>query len=241
VRNTHCARTSRWPFLDPEASFDGAIVLQPRHGPLAANAVWTDGSVGVAGGAAAWQPISAAHFTSHVALPYSSTQCEFIALSLAAKFPVRPSVLLTDSLASLQLIQTWGRRSAREILSCPVRAEVRLFLAQWQHAVPPTLAKVKAHDRAAAEAGDARPACGIERADALAKAAADDSTATVEPYVSDPRYADAVRVRDANGGWVSDLGPAIVAGSWWTSTLAAAGGQRRTWLAQLYPTLLASI
>ena len=104
--------------------------------------------------------------------PHSSTQCELVALTLVAQFQPAPSLVLTDSLNALQLISSWGRRSARAVLSCTERVEVRHFITQWlRHPQPPTLEKVQAHDADAVRSG-ALKAVGNDQVDGLAKAAA---------------------------------------------------------------------
>jgi hypothetical protein len=203
-------------------------MLHPRAGQIPEGA-WTDGSVGTAGGAAAWQSSSGIQRTCRVDLPCSATQCELVGLALVAHFHHPPPLVLTDSLASLHLIQTWGQRGVKAVMSCPVRDEVRLFLHHWlQHGSPPALEKVKAHNTVAIQSGDSR-ACGNEHADGLAKAACSHLNPVV--YHRDPRFADAVRVRDSHGHWVTDIASAISA-FWWTA-------RRRTWLAQLFPTGMA--
>jgi hypothetical protein len=94
---------------------------------------------------------------------------------------------------------------------------------------PPTLEKVKAHDDAAAAAGDVK-ALGNAAVDILAKRAASGAGGLT---ASDPRFADAVQLCDAAGAPQGDLLPAVSA-AWW-ATCRRAGGKRRVWLAQLYP------
>ena len=125
VRNASCLRASRWPALDPEPSYGGMVVLQAFAGaPVPADTVWTDGSFGsagagaAAGAAAAIQPSTRSSMTCRLCVTSSSTQCELVALSLVAKFHPPPSLVLTDSLVSLQLIQYWGRRPDRQEVPC---------------------------------------------------------------------------------------------------------------------------
>ena len=236
VRNTDCVRASRWPLLAPEPSYPGSVVLQPSSAPVPSGTVWTDGSVSTVGGAAAaLQPATDAHFSCRVDEPSSSTQCEVVALSLVAHFSSPPRLVLTDSLVALQLIKTWGTRSVRAILSCPERLEIRCFMHHWQSASSaPTLAKVKAHDLAAIQAGDLR-ACGNDKADALARAAVGDVSAPL--FCPDARFADAVRVRASNGDWVADV-PSALASYWWSAARGAVSA-RRTWFNHIYPPGLA--
>ena len=142
--NAACLRASRWPALDP------MVVLHAFAGaPVPADTGWTDGSFGGAGAgdAAAIQPSTLSSLTCRLSVASSSTQCELVALSLVAKLRPPPSLMLTDSLVSLQLIQSWGRRPIAEVIACPDRQEVRCFMYQWLAIPnPPCLGKVKAHD-----------------------------------------------------------------------------------------------
>ena len=109
------------------------VVLQAFAGaPVPADTVWTDGSFGGAGAgagaAAAIQPSTRSFLTCRLSVASSSTQCELVALSLVAKLHPPPSLVLTDSLVSLQLIQSWGRRPIAEVIACPDRQEVRCFM-----------------------------------------------------------------------------------------------------------------
>ena len=134
----------------------------------------------------------------HATAIRSSTQCELVALSLVAKLRPAPSLVLTDSLVSLQLIQSWGRRPIAEVIACPDRQEVRCFMHQW-YAIsnPPCLGKVKAHDLEAVRRGDPR-ACGNDQVDALAKAAA--QAGFVAPtHAPEDDFAYAVRVCGSDG------------------------------------------
>ena len=106
-----------------------------------------------------------------------------------------PSLVLTDSLNVLQLI-SWGRRSARAVLSCTERVEVRHFISQWlRHPQPSTLEKVQAHDADAVRSGSLK-AVGNDQVDGLAKAAA---VGEVPLYRSACRFFDAVQLFDAAG------------------------------------------
>jgi len=233
VRNTACLRASRWPALDPEPSFSGLVVLQAFPGlPVPAGTVWTDGSLGPdGGGAAAVQPSSGSFASCRLPRASSSTQCELVALSLVAQLEVSPPLVLTDSLVALQLIQSWGHRPISEVLACPERQEVRCFLDHWAAVSnPPCLMKVKAHDLVAIHCGDIR-ARGNAQADSAAKDAVRTSS---HIHVTDERFGDAVRVRRGDGQWVVDLDSAI--GSYWWDARRVEAGQRRTWIAALYPT-----
>jgi len=73
---------------------------------------------------------------------------------MALRHKRSPSLVLTDSLNSLQLIQAWGHRSIGTVLACPERAVVRQFLHCWAGvSAAPVLEKVSAHDGAAAARG----------------------------------------------------------------------------------------
>ena len=79
------------------------------------------------------------------------------------------------------------------------------FLHQWQDCpVPPTLEKVKAHDEASKIWGNHK-FWGNEEADHSAKAAGGGGAAS---FVEDPRFADAVQVRDRDGQWIRDVSSA---------------------------------
>ena len=129
VRNLASSQGRRWPLVDPEPSFDGDIFLEPREEVAPQDTVWTDGSLGDSGGAAAFQADSDLSLKCHVPFPRSSTQCELVALTLVAHFLRQPPLVLTDSLCTLQLLRSWGFRSTSKVLCCPERAEVRPFLA----------------------------------------------------------------------------------------------------------------
>ena len=58
VVNGDSMRASRWPHLDPEPSYRGEVHLEPKAASPPSDAVWTDGSIKVDGGAAAVQPAS---------------------------------------------------------------------------------------------------------------------------------------------------------------------------------------
>jgi len=229
VRNSSCLRAPQWPVLEAEPAYGGRVVMTPQSGlPPAADAVWTDGSVGGSGGGAAvLQPSTGRNFSCHVPSPSSSTQCELVALSLVGQFAPPPSMVLTDSLVSLQLLHSWGRRSLRAILACPERAEVRRFLHHWQGSpAPPVLVKVKAHDTLAIQIGDPR-ACGNDLVDGLAKQAASVSGAAVG-CADDMRFADAVLLQDSNGGVITDLDAAITA-FWWSARRSDGAARRPSW------------
>ena len=112
--NLTCLRSSAWPAVEPERSYPGDVVLQPVDSFALAGAVYTDGSVCEAGGAAAVQVDEEAVQTVHITAPRSSTQCELVALSLALGFV--PPHILTDSLAALHLLKSWGTLSPQRIL-----------------------------------------------------------------------------------------------------------------------------
>ena len=88
--------------------------------------------------------------------PHSSTQCELVVLSSVSQFRLTPSLELTESLCSLQLIRSWTSRSESQSPSCFER---------------PTLEKVKAHDEAGKNRGNPK-SWGNEQADQSSKAAA---------------------------------------------------------------------
>ena len=230
-RNPEALSAEQWPILAPEPSYKGAIIYTPVDGVPPRGAVWTDGSVRSSGGAAALQRDSDLFFQATVPVPRSSTHCELVALNLVSSFQPPPPVVLTDSLCSLQLIGSWGRRSLRSIYTCFERSLVRQFIAYWDSCTtsPPVLEKVQAHDDSAAASGVMK-ALGNAAVDALAKQAASGSGA---PAPSDRRYDDAVEICDAAGAAQVVLASAI-ASAWWAARQRE-GGARRAWLGQLYP------
>ena len=177
-----------------------------------------------------------AHDTGRAFLAYfpastSSTQCELLALTLLSRFSIRPPRVLTDSLCSLQLLRSWGRRPMAAILSCQERAEVRTFIYQWQgSSSAPLLEKVQAHDTDACRAGCPK-ALGNAMADARAKDAALSLGSSL--YVPDPRAADAVQLQDNSGVWIRDVRAALTSFCW--EERRAAVSSRRPWLATLFP------
>jgi len=99
VRNAACVRATRWPVLDPEPSYGGVVVLRPHpHAPVPPDTVWTDGSLGSAGGgAAALQPSTSTSYSCRVPGAASSPECELVALTLVAQFGAAPPLVLTLS------------------------------------------------------------------------------------------------------------------------------------------------
>ena len=230
-RNPSSTRAQHWPLLEPEPSFSGEVYLEPQEDAVPDGAAWTDGSVVASGGGAAlFQMSTNRRILCHMESPRSSTHCELVALTLAAQIAPPPPRILTDSLCALQLLLSWGRRSPRAVLACPERDIIRQFLASWEGSPhPPVLEKVKAHDTAAQRAGMVK-SIGNEVADSLAKAAA---AGVPTRHVPDPRFADAVLLRDASGAVIFDVASAVPQ-HWW-ALRRREGVQRRAWLGQLYP------
>ena len=125
-RNLACIRAAAWPELAPEVGYPGEVVLQPVDSFPMEGALFTDGSIGASGGAAAVLLEEEAVYTSSVPEPRSSTHCELVALNLAVQHS--PPQILTDSLAALLMLKNWGRWSSRRTLNCPDRVEVRQLL-----------------------------------------------------------------------------------------------------------------
>ena len=228
-RNPACLRSSAWPHLSPEHSYPAPILLEPADSAPPQDATFTDGSVCSQGGAAAICPSTGAQVTATVSAPRSSTHCELIALILALQ--QRSSVVLTDSLTSLQLIRNWATWPPARVLRCPDRAEVRqlLHIAQ-QRPAPPTLEKVKAHNTSAVAAGDPK-AIGNDLADQLARAAALGASHPLWDPPSDA-FHDPVQLLDSQGSPISDVANAFQ-DAWWSGRHAAVL-RRRPALA-LYP------
>ena len=228
-RNTLCARASRWPHLDSERAYSGDVILAPKPDDPPVDAVWTDGSLRGSGGAAVVQMSTKVRHLCQVPDPRSSTQCELVALAMVSLFQPTPSLVLTDSLCSLQQISAWSHKSSAAVLSCADRVEVRRFLSLWtDHPNPPALEKVKAHDDEGIRDGNPKT-LGNEKADMLAKQATEVDNPIYEP---DDRFADAVQLRDDQGRWLRDLPD--LDHCWWTIQLAAAA-ERRSWFSIVYP------
>ena len=225
----------QWPALSPEPQYTGTVRLAPHPAPPPHDAVYTDGSVQARGGAAAVQMHPHTELRVTVPQPRSPLHCEFTALKLVHQLPTAPSLILTDSLTALQLIQRWGSLPVAAVLGCEERAAVRSFVLQWASCpCPPILEKVKAHDDAAAAAGQ-RKAVGNSTADAVARAAAAATTDT-PPVSPDPRFEDAVRFRDHHGDYIRRPRQAAAQRRW---DLQRGAAQRRGWFTQIYPPHLA--
>jgi hypothetical protein len=74
VRNMASPQGRHWPHVEPELSFGGEIFLEPQEEAAPHDTVWTDGSVGASGGAAAYQADTGELLQCHVPSPRSSTQ-----------------------------------------------------------------------------------------------------------------------------------------------------------------------
>ena len=95
-RNPQCHRAAQWPAVSPEMAYPGTILLQPQDSFPQLEAVFTDGSLKEAGGAAAVQPDTNTTLRAHLPHAHSSTQCELAALCLAMS--LCPPQVLADSL-----------------------------------------------------------------------------------------------------------------------------------------------
>ena len=231
-RNAACLRARSWPLVVPEQSYPGEILLQPVDAFALPGAVYTDGSVSQAGGggAAAVQPDEEMVRTVRVAAPRSSTHCELVALVMALGF--RPPHILTDSLAALHLLRSWGSWPTQRIL----QSADRMLVRQAIHLVgqldsPPRLEKVKAHDDAAVAIGHPK-AVGNNSADEWAKRAATEAghAAWVEPGAL---YGDPVVLEDSRGSQVIDVRQSFAA-CWWERRYRTSA-RARIVLERLYP------
>ena len=119
ARNLASPRSPHWPHVGPETSYCGRIFLEPQEDTAPLHAVWTDGSVGTSGGAAAFQLTTDKSLLCHVPAPRSSTQCELVAITLAAQFRPPPPLILSDSLCALRLVQSCGRHAASPAMLLP--------------------------------------------------------------------------------------------------------------------------
>ena len=229
VRNEECLRSRLWPVVEAENSYPGQVVLSPVDSFPVEGAVYTDGSICGAGGAAAVHADTGQVVQAKVMAPRSSTQCELVALCLAMQLV--PAQVLTDSLSSLQLVRRWGKRPAAHVLRCSDRVEVRQLLHTASALEqPPVLEKVKAHDDKAVALRHPK-AVGNDEADRYARSAAVDAGHAVwHPQVG--KYGDPVLLRDAAGQVIWDVSAAVTQELWAQSLVRLA---KRGWLAALYP------
>ena len=229
LRNQECLRSHRWPMVEVECSYPGVVVLSPVDSFPEEGAVYTDGSICGAGGAAAVQADTGQVARATLQAPRSSTQCELAALCLALQWG--PTQVLTDSLTSLQLVRRWGSRPTAHILRCADRVEVRQLVhlaGSMEH--PPLLEKVKAHDQRALALGHPK-AVGNDEADRWARTAATEGGHAIwDPQAG--KFGDPVLLIDSAGQVISDV-PGSLAAALWTKALSRLA--ERSWLAMLYP------
>jgi hypothetical protein len=233
-RNLRCLRAAGWPAIDPEPEFSALVELVPQDVFPPEDAVFTDGSLSLAGGAAAVRDGTSEYLQLHIPRARSSTHCELLALGLALW--LRPPVVYSDSLTSLQLIRGWGTWSTARTLGCADRVEVRQFItdAITAASAPPALVKVKAHDAAALAVGHPM-AVGNDLADQWAKlAAADETLVHWQPGLA--LHGDPVELRTASGSWVASVSDSFPE-TWWGRRSSRASA--RSWLRKLYPADLA--
>ena len=211
-RNLACLRAAAWPLVTPEQTFPGDILLHPVDDFALPGAVYTDGSVSRAGGAAAVQPDEEVVRTVCVPSPRSSTHCELVALALA--MDLEPPHILTDSLAALHLLRSWRTWSVQRVLQTVDRTLVRLVLhLAGQLRTPPRLEKVKAHDEAALAIGHPK-AVGNDSADGWAKRAATEPGHAIWSEAG-TLHGDPVTLEDLAGSPVVDVRRDFAA-AWWT-------------------------
>ena len=233
-RNQACRRSSRWPELVPEGSYEGDVCCVPDDALLLTEVVFTDGSVCAQGGAAAVRPDGSEISVARVVASRSNTHCELVAFSLAMR--LRATQVVTDSLVALHLLRTWGCRTIKEVLRCGERDVVRHILHLAASGGWPRLQKVKAHDTEALALG--RPqAVGNDLADSWAKRAA---TEEGVPLWDGPgeAYADPVELMTASGERVLDI-QASVEAVWWSKARSARRARPRRWLELLNPETVA--
>ena len=234
-RNFLSHRSAPWPQLDPEISYPGPVHLEPVDQFPIPGTVYTDGSILQSGGAAAFEADFESCRLVSVPDPRSSTHCELVALCLALTFSSPPAAVLTDSLASLQCIHSWGSWPTARHLQCADRVEVRQFLAMaLELEQPPVLEKVKAHDAAALASGHPK-SVGNDMADQLARMAAEGSGQPVWNSAVGP-FGDPVVLLDARGVPVLDVRISLLR-EWWPARRAAVAA-RREWFANIYPATL---
>ena len=219
-RNAESDRGAAWPSLVPEEAYPREVILHPVDGCPAGGAAFTDGSVAASGGAAVWRPDMATAVTCTIPGATSSTECELVAIALALR--AEPEEIFSDSLCALQLLRSWHRRTAHQVLGCDLRVLVRLVVGSARACfAPPPLEKVRAHDEGGI-AGGVPKAVGNDRADFWAKQAARGEAP--ETWRAPPRrFGDAVELLDAGGVPVVNVARAF-GDSWWQRA-------RRTWMA----------
>ena len=145
-------------------------MLQPVDCFPLPDAIFTDGSLCAAGGAAAVQPDTGTEVLVSVPNTRSSTHCELVALRVATA--LHPPQILTDSLSALHLVRGWGCKPIAKVLQCADRVEVRqLITTAMASGHPPLMEKVKAHDQQAIDIGHPK-AVGNDLADSCAGCAA---------------------------------------------------------------------
>ena len=167
---------------------------------------------------------------ARVPAPRSSTHCELVALNLALQ--LRPSQILTDSLAALMMLQRWGSWPPQRTLCTLDRVEVRSFLHEVRALGQlPQLVKVKAHDEAALRIGHPR-AVGNDQADALAKRATTEAGHLVWVSPEGP-HGDPVGLVGADGRLIGDVQGALEE-VWWARRHRSQA-KSRPWLECLGP------
>ena len=229
--NPQSLQAAHWPLLSPEAAYPGPVLLQPVDSFPEANAVFTDGSVALHGGAAAVCPDTDSQLSLTISTPRSSTHCELVALCLALQ--LSPPQILTDSLTALQLITRWATLPPSRILRCPDRIDIRRFLhLASQQPSPPLLEKVKAHDTAAIALGHPK-SLGNDAADQHARQAATSSSSP--PWApNDQPFHDAVQLFDSSHNPILSVDDAFLH-DWWARSSSACTSRRPRMLS-LYPT-----
>ena len=231
-RNLDCRRAVNWPQIAPEVGYPGTVLLEPVDQFPSPGAAFTDGSFSTIGGAAAVMEHSESVRLATIPTPRSSTHCELVALCLALSLSPVPSQILTDSLASLHLALGWGRWSVARTLRCADRVEIRqLVYMASQLPVVPVLEKVKAHDKAAIDAGHPK-AIGNDLADQQARRAAKEPGHPVWKSAAG-HFGDPVEILDVSGMVVMDVVSAVHRARWSHSHRQLVRG--RPWFMELYP------
>ena len=153
-------------------------------------------------------------------------------MALLLALELQPSHILTDSLVSLHLLQSWGTWSTQRTLQNPDRALVRHVIHQAnQLASLPLLEKVKAHDDQALAMGHPK-AVGNDAADTWAKRAATETGHTLWSGTT-ALHDDPVIAVDRDGLPVRDFTHNL-AKIWWERRHRSTA-QARPLLEWLYP------
>ena len=218
------------PFLAPQYQhFRPMVVLEPNSDPVKEAAFFTDGSIVGASGGAAAVPHNGSLPSSSVLVPdpKSSTQCELVALLLAASYGAQS--VYTDSQAALQMIKGFFSWPLSKQLRCYYRGELR---ALFGHPQLKYFEKVKAHTGSHDEKSQWN-----HKADQLAGEAACRQNSPSLP--SNFLLADPLSFYH-NDRWIIDLDE-FISNSWWEKQKGKLCERRNQTVGQIYANLSSDI